>query len=228
MGLLMYPGFKPYALDAHHTLWQGQLPANLLPTSQQFEHLWALHPSTYSTIKVHGRPVATPRWEQAYQLAYCYSGIIHTALPLPPVVVPLWHWAQTTIDPRLNGIVLTWYDAHLGHYIGKHRDSWRQLVQGAVIVTISLGHPRVLRLRPWRGQGYQDFPLTHGTVCLLPYDTNLAWTHEVPAGKRFPGRRIAMSLRAFKDEPSAANPLPHSARRYPNLRRPVLVPQPMS
>ncbi|ASC73778.1 hypothetical protein XM38_047500 [Halomicronema hongdechloris C2206] len=198
----MYPGFQCYPLDAHHRLWQGRLPPHLLPNSQQFEHLWTLHPSTYHTIKVYGHTVATPRWEQAYQRAYCYSGVTHAALPVPLTLYPLWRWAQTIIDSRLNGIVLSWYDARLGHYIGKHRDSRQQLIQGAPIVTISLGHPRVLRLRPWRGQGYQDFPLAHGTVCLLPYDTNLAWTHEVPAAKRFPGRRIAMSLRAFADEMS--------------------------
>jgi len=193
----MYPGFRCHDLDARHQLWQGQLPGRLLPDATQFEHLWQLHPQEYNTIKVHGRVVKTPRWEQAYNRSYCYSGYVNLAEQVPQAIAPFWHWAQDTIDDRLNGILMTWYDGSLGHYIGKHRDSTQNLIPGGPIVTLSLGQSRVFRLRPWQGKGYQDFPAEPGTVFVMPFATNLAWTHEVPAAKKYDGRRIAITFRAF-------------------------------
>jgi hypothetical protein len=31
-------------------------------------------------------------------------------------------WARKEIDWQLNGLLLNWYDAGDGHYIGPHRD----------------------------------------------------------------------------------------------------------
>ncbi len=194
----MYSGFQCCELDANHYLWQGRLPDGLLPNAQQFDDLWALHPAGYNTIRIHGRTTKTPRWEQAYNKAYSYSGAINSPLPVPIQIDPLWSWVKDTIDARLNGILLTWYDGRLGHYIGKHRDSTQNMISGAPIVTISLGGSRVFRLRPWRGKGFQDFPTDHGVVFILPYETNLAWTHEIPASRKQLGRRIAIAFRAVR------------------------------
>ncbi|MEM9980294.1 MAG: alpha-ketoglutarate-dependent dioxygenase AlkB, partial [Cyanobacteria bacterium P01_D01_bin.2] len=161
---LTYPGFQCHRLDTQHYLWQGRLPSDLLAKLQPFEAFWALHPENYNPIKIHGRTINTPRWEQSYHKPYCYAGVTNLALPVPELIYPIWDWVKTTIDPRLNGILLTWYDGRLGHYIGKHRDSTQNMIVGAPIVTVSLGQSRVFRLRPWRGKGYQDFPIDHGVV----------------------------------------------------------------
>lgn len=141
--------------------------------------------------------VKTPRWQQAYGRDYTYSGSRNNALQIPPLLAPLLDWARRSIDVRLDSMLLNWYDAELGHYIGRHRDDERQLLVGAPIVTISFGAPRVFRLRPWRGQGFVDYPVEEGTVIILPWETNTRWTHEVPHGKRFTGRRVSVTLRAF-------------------------------
>ena len=70
---------------------------------------------------------------------------------------------------------------------------------GSPIVTISFGEERTFRLRPWKGKGFTDFAATHGSVLVMPYETNLAWTHEVPARKKLEGKRISVTLRAFVD-----------------------------
>ncbi|MGD1908365.1 MAG: hypothetical protein ACFB0C_20575 [Leptolyngbyaceae cyanobacterium] len=54
---------------------------------------------------------------------------------------------------------MIWDDGNLGHHIGKHRDSIQNLRPDSPIVTVSLEQSRVLRLRPWKGKGYQDFPV---------------------------------------------------------------------
>lgn len=123
---------------------------------------------------------------------------------MPENLAPLLTWACQTIDPRLNGILLNWYDASQAHYIGKHRDSRTNMIEGAPIVTISLGSERVFRLRPWRREGaVLDFAAVNGAVFVMPYDTNLAWTHEVPHSARCTGRRISVTLRALHVAPVA-------------------------
>lgn len=112
----------------------------------------------------------------------------------------LLEWAQKTIDDRLNGLLLNWYDGRLGHYIGAHRDSAKDLVPDAPIVTISLGERRTFRIRP-RKKNIKTAPIdiqvVNGTVISMPYETNQIFTHEVRPSARLKGRRISVTARAF-------------------------------
>ena len=112
-------------------------------------------------------------------------------------IKPLLDWARTSIEPRLNGILINWYDGAKGHYIGPHRDSPEGLIDGAPIVTISLGEERIFRLRPHGGKDKIDIPVVHGTVIVIPYKTNRRWTHEVPKSTKHAGKRISVTLRTF-------------------------------
>jgi len=175
----------------------GRLPDDLVWDDTTFESAWGMHPDEYHEIMIHGRLVKTPRWQQAYGADYHYTGRVNRALPVPPLLEPLFAWARQALDRRLNGLLLNWYDGELGHYIGAHRDSTENMVEGAPIVTVSFGEERNFRLRPWKGKGYQNFPATHGSVFVMPWATNLNFTHEIPKVARHPGRRISVTLRAF-------------------------------
>ncbi len=190
-------GFETHELDDEHVLFVGELPDALRLDETGFEALWQLHPEEYHEIHLHGRAVKTPRWQQAYGVDYHYSGRVNAGLDVPAALEPYRRWARETIDPRLNGLLLIWYDAVLGHYIGKHRDSTKNMRDGAPIVTMSFGASRVFRLRPYRGRGFRDFPVDDGRVFVMPYATNLAWTHEVPKRVGDRGRRVSLTLRAF-------------------------------
>ena len=76
------------------------------------------------------------------------------------------------MEPRLNGILINWYDGSKGHYIGPHRDSPEGLIEAAPIVTISFGEERIFRFRPHGGNGKIDLQLGQGTVIVIPYNTN--------------------------------------------------------
>ena len=193
----MYEGFHPEHLDETHLLFHGRLPEPLLPDAGRFNDLWKLHPSEFHEIMMHGKLVKTPRWQQAYGKDYHYTQSTNRGLPTPPSLQPFLEWSHSAIDSRLNGILVNWYDGALGHYIGRHRDSTANMVDGAPIVTISLGQERVFRLRPWKGEGCRDFAAADGTVFIMPYDTNLAWTHEITRRARDQGQRISITLRAF-------------------------------
>lgn len=193
----MLERFECHDLDGRHAFYAGRLPEALAVDAARFEELWAMHPGEYHVIRMHGRPVKTPRWQQAYGRDYHYTGRVNAALPAPPLLEPLLAWGREAVDARLNGILLNWYDGALGHYIGPHHDSTRNLAIGAPIVTVSLGEERVFRLTLPKTKQRRDFPAADGTVFVTPYDTNLAWKHEVPksAGRR--GRRVSVTLRAF-------------------------------
>lgn len=144
-----------------------------------------------------GRWLKTPRWQQAFERDYVYTGSRNDALPTPALLQPFLRWAREALDPRLNGMLLNWYDGARGHYIGRHRDSVVGLVPDSWIVTISLGERRVFRFRRPGQPGFEDFPLEDGTVAVVPLATYARWTHEVPASRRLLGRRISVTLRAF-------------------------------
>lgn len=194
----MYSQFEARSLDPQSKIYLGTIPEALRFSSEQFQELWAMHPEDYHVIRMPSGLVRTPRWQQAYGADYQYTGRVNRALPVPPQLRPLLNWARLSIDRRLNGLLLNWYDGELGHYIGKHRDSTKNMCEGCPIVTVSLGAARTFRLRPWRmGKGFVDFPMIDGTSFIMPYDTNLRWTHEVPKRKSESGLRISVTLRGF-------------------------------
>ena len=150
-----------------------------------------------------GRLVAVPRWSEAYGQDYRYSGTLHRASPLPDMLTPLLSWSKMKVDGRLNGVLVNWYDGSLGHKMGAHRDDEKELVAGAPIITISFGEARTFRLRRWKGRDRHDIEVADNSVLVLPYATNIAFTHEVPASKQGIGRRISVTLRAFNARNSA-------------------------
>jgi alkylated DNA repair dioxygenase AlkB len=192
------PGFAAHDLGERLWFLTGTLPAELVWDATRFDEVWALHPEGKHVIHMPGGPVETPRWQQAYGADYHYTGRTNTALPVPPVLEPLRAWALQAIDPRLNGVLLNWYEGP-GHYIGPHHDSTREMRHGAPIVTISFGETRVFRLTRGRDEAREvrDFEAANGSVFVLPYDTNLAWKHAVPKSAKYRGRRISVTLRAF-------------------------------
>jgi alkylated DNA repair dioxygenase AlkB len=162
--------------------------------------LWDLHPATFHSIRqpFTGKIIALPRWQQAYGRDYAYTGSVNVARPIPPILEPFLAFAQGELDPRLNGLLLNWYDAEQHHYIGAHRDSIVGRVTGTPIVTISVGATRTFRIRSRKGKSLVDFPASHGTVFVMPWETNLNTRHEVPCLKSATGRRISITARAFR------------------------------
>jgi alkylated DNA repair dioxygenase AlkB len=192
-----YADFEDHVLDDGHHFFVGRLPESLRLDAAGFEALWSIHPDSYHVIQMHGRPVETPRWQQAYGVDYRYTGRTNSALPVPSSLEPFRDWARRSIDERLNGLLLNWYDGDLGHYIGPHHDSVKQMINGAPIVTISLGEERIFRLSYPESKQARDFQAESGTVFVMPYETNLTWKHSVPKFNRHRGRRISLTLRAF-------------------------------
>ena len=196
-------GFQWLAVDGQHGVWISRLPPKLRWCPAQFDAFWKVHPHGFHEVRMFGRLVAVPRWSEAYGQDYRYSGTLHRASPLPDMLTPLLSWSKMKVDGRLNGVLVNWYDGSLGHKMGAHRDDEKELVAGAPIITISFGEARTFRLRRWKGRDRHDIEVADNSVLVLPYATNIAFTHEVPASKQGIGRRISVTLRAFNARNSA-------------------------
>ncbi|WP_372366915.1 alpha-ketoglutarate-dependent dioxygenase AlkB [Candidatus Uabimicrobium sp. HlEnr_7] len=196
--------FTHHKLDEKHLLWEGVLPKKLHFDEKKFAMLWQMHPQKYHQIKMHGKVLETPRWQQAYGKNYKYTGSENTALPIPEILKDIVLWAQQTVDKRMNSILTNWYDGSLGHYMGKHRDSTHNMIYGTPIITISFGEERIFRMRPWKKKSYIDFVTCNNGIFILPYNTNEHWTHEVTKGKKYQGKRVSVTLRAFHSTAESA------------------------
>ena len=176
-----------------------KLPLKLTPVigSQQFDDLWNLHPDDFSKIKMYDKEVPIPRWQQAYGKDYYFSNQISEALSIPDLLQPYLDWSKQ-FNSAYNGLLLNWYDSDLKHYIGKHRDSEVGLVNGSHIITISIGADRLLRMREVGQKGFDDLLIGNGDVVVIPWSTNKKFTHEIPYLSRYPGKRISITIRAFK------------------------------
>jgi len=187
-------------LDEEHALWASTLPETHVWKDAGFEEAWNLHPERRHVVMMFGKPVEVPRWQQAYGATYRYTGSSNTALSIPKLFVPLLNYAKHEVDARLNGILLNWYEGG-GDYIGPHHDDTRDLIEGTPIMTVSFGESRTFRITCGKGKEKQtvDQSADNGTIFVMPWDTNQVWKHSVPKSKRYKGRRISVTFRAFSE-----------------------------
>jgi alkylated DNA repair dioxygenase AlkB len=171
------------------------IPDSLNLDSDRFESVWQLHPPEFHTINLFG-PKKTPRWQQAYGVDYYYRGQINRACRIRDDLVPYLEWAKQTIDARLNGLLLNWYEGS-AHYIGPHHDDTHNMIDGAPIVTVSFGEDRNFVLTNPKLKQTHEFRAPHGTVFIISCDLNKAWKHAVPRSNRYTGRRISITIRGL-------------------------------
>ena len=186
--------------DSIHGIWRSKLADKQMISSSNFKRLWKLHPDEFPCIFIHGRHLRLPRWQQAYGANYYFSGRASKAQPIPGALLDFLNWGQRSIDTRLNGLLLNWYDDQLGHYIGSHRDSTKGLVEHTSIAMMSLGSTRVMRFRPVKQPDFIDIEVENGDVIVMPAQTNANFKHEIPKLKRYCGKRISITMRCFEAE----------------------------
>ncbi len=189
-------GFSEHELARGFVVYTGRIPADLLPSPDQFESLWGMRPPRLADVVLGGQAKQAPRWHQAYGHDYEFAGYSNRAVPVPTALLGLLTWSQEAIDVRLNGILVNWYDAQLEHRIAQHKDSPIGRVANSPIVTVSLGAARTFRMLV--GGKWVGFRVSAGDVVVLPEVTNRKFAHSVPHLVGDEGRRISVTIRAFE------------------------------
>jgi alkylated DNA repair dioxygenase AlkB len=198
-----------------------RLSTKLMPDKETMAELKKLRPVERSIIKMAGKPVTVPRYNQSYGQAYTFSGATHEAHEIPPLLQPYLDFANqctATIrrrdygDRQFNMIFVNWYEDG-NHYIGWHSDDEKQLYKNrrgeTLVFSISLGQQRRFQLKPREATGGRQ----HRRVNNKPYQFELAsgdclvmgglcqshYKHRVPKEPtKLMGGRINMTFRLFK------------------------------
>lgn len=105
--------------------------------------------------------------------------------------------ARSLEQSRLNHAIATFYkDGNVT--IGEHHDNPRDISPGSYIYDVSLGAARWFRLTSNDGKRVQEILLQPGSLLVLDWATNAAWTHSVPKHVEQSEPRISIVYRSIR------------------------------
>lgn len=173
-----------------------------MPVKATLEGLWEHRPENFNKVVIRGRTVETPRWQQAYGRDYYFTGMNHTALPIPEILQGFLDWANDLEEYKqfgsFNGILVNWYQDS-SHYIGPHSDDVRNLVPNTPILTASIGATRTFRIRSKEDRSIvKDIEAVGKTYIVMGSTMQSHYTHEIVKSSKKIGRRVSVTLRMFK------------------------------
>jgi hypothetical protein len=91
--------FTKIPLDDNHNIYLSPVIDQFNWSYERFAALWETHPENYHTLKIHGKEVLTPRWQQAYGKNYRYTGSKNNALEMTELLeYSLWAELQSLCE----------------------------------------------------------------------------------------------------------------------------------
>lgn len=197
---MVVPTFNRIQLDPES--WVDtcvEIPSVAKFDGDKFEQLWLLHPEEFGRIKIYGKELSTPRWQQSYLKPYWFSGMIHDPLPLPELIQELYDWVKT-INPKINQCLINWYQDG-NHYIGPHSDDETQLLPESDIFSFSYGAERQFYIHEKNGASLRTIhkiPMPHNSLVVMRGKMQRGYKHSVPKSARVNNRRVNITFRCFK------------------------------
>ncbi|CAK9027741.1 DNA oxidative demethylase ALKBH2 (Alkylated DNA repair protein alkB homolog 2) (Alpha-ketoglutarate-dependent dioxygenase alkB homolog 2), partial [Durusdinium trenchii] len=209
---LLGPGFanaRFAALNESATSWLLLL-RRWAPSSEDFDTLWAKHPSSLGKGKLFGKEVTFHRYQQSFGTDYAFSGQVAEAHPLNAEESPeVWHvlaklraaLMQSSLKDCIYGACLVnWYDGGQ-HSIGAHSDDERGLVPNAPIFAVSWGSHRIFRVTPRKPDAGKkvEVEVKDGDLIVMGGSCQRTHKHAIPPCKAS-GRRISLTFRCFQSQ----------------------------
>lgn len=153
----------------------------------------------HEPIKIFGKSVLQPRLTAYYGTqTYSYSGIAMQPLP--------WNYPLLRIKDKIEPLVGIEFNAVLVNlyrngqdYIGWHSDDEKELAEGGVIGSLSLGETRrfIFRRRD-NHKIKKKLTLNDGDFLTMGGDTQKFWQHHVPKSAKSTQPRINLTFRVIK------------------------------
>ena len=185
-------------------------------------NVWSARPIEPTRGVIMGRQVDFPRRTAAFGVDYKYTGQIQRSTPLVAapdaireVMTALSDGAEQPFGEH-NALLVNWYDAKTGEYMGAHSDDEKELVPRAPVVSLSWatrGHYRRFRFTARKGvadaatpdawgMGAGVMKLYNGCLVVMGGECQKTHKHELmkptKALGESEGRRINLTLRAFR------------------------------
>ena len=174
-----------------------------LPEHQEFDELWSSHPVGFQKIKMFGKDIEIPRYQQAYGRSYRFAGIECEALEETALIQKIQRQLNDLIsegeDFKFNMCLCNWYEPE--HYIGPHSDDTRQLVPRSPIACLSWGSTRVFTLtsKAKSGPVKKRITINSGDLIIMGGDCQDTHKHEIEKLKKGDarGNRVSLTFRCF-------------------------------
>ncbi len=184
--------------------YQQVIPDEIKVDSTTFERLWKLHPEERSWIKIFGKKIQVPRYQEAYGCSYFYSGVWHKAHKIKdPYFKALIVWVRKHSGFPYSSLLINWYE-NGQHYIGAHSDDETQLVKNQSIYSFTFGQERTFRIDSKKKFQKEriDLSLKNNSLVIMGGEMQTYYKHSVPkrAISTCPERRINITLRLFGNE----------------------------
>lgn len=185
-----------------------ELPKHMHVNDSLFNELLELHPEQFGKVKMFGKTIDTPRYQQNYGQEYYYTGILHPANPVPHTYLQdLMNWVCEYSGNSYKQMIVNWY-MHGNHYIGPHSDSERGLVKNSDIYSITLGPKSVRKfvIESKKTPKYtQTLVLKHHDVVIMGGTMQKYYKHSVPKIKAKDtrcnsGPRINITFRLLEEK----------------------------
>jgi len=175
------------------------IPPELQLNRKSYAELWDTHPTEFGNIVIYGKHIATPRWFQNYGNEYIFSGIKHSALPIPQILVPFIDYANAREKTDIfNGILVNWYQDGK-HYIGKHSDDEKTLIKNTPIYVFSMGSERDFIIESKREPSTKyKYTTLNNSLLIMGGECQKYYKHTLPKRANINNSRISITVRAFK------------------------------
>lgn len=149
-----------------------------------------------------GKEVKMPRLVAWYgDVDYRYSGLLHTANPMPSLLKELGddlaEQASLALgkDVVVNSALLNWYRDGADS-ISFHSDDERELGKHPVIISVSFGVTRQFVLKhKHNGRLKKVYSLMDGNVVVMYGKTQEEWLHGIPKEPNVTGERFNITFR---------------------------------
>ena len=148
-------------------------------------------------VFVYGKWHLTPRltaWQSEAGAAYRYSGLMHPATPMTPLMANLKNRIESATGCRFNSVLLNWYRSG-ADAMGLHADNEPELGPNPTIASVSLGATRKFILQHNASKTKHALLLTHGSLLVMRGALQHHWKHNLPRALKVMEGRINLTFR---------------------------------
>lgn len=136
-------------------------------------------------------------WHADEGLSYRYSGIEHPHQPWTEGLLEIQTRLRDATGVRFNGVLANLYENE-NDSVSYHSDDEKDLVSGAPIASVSLGHVRDFLVRHIAKKNRHSIPLGHGSLLVMSGDTQKVSQHSISKVKTPCGPRINLTFRSIQ------------------------------
>ncbi len=151
------------------------------------------------TYIINGRSVTPKRKTFMYGKDYSYSGMKQISIPFDEKLSYISREIEKSMNLEkgyFNGCLLNYYEDGLS-YISYHKDDEKQMVDDAMIVSLSLGATRKFYLKNDKTKKVEKLIHHQGEILVMEHLTQKEWTHSVPKESKVKEGRISLTFRRF-------------------------------